>query len=177
MSDNQTISRRQWLKTIAAAAGGVLVARLSGSLTADAAGTTAATAAAGTLPPPPQTTTVSRIGKIAEGKAVGCVECDSCMPCGYGVDIPGNFRVYNTLLAEGSVPDIEKEDPESRQFATKARKFLRTYDREIPDAHQSQRCIKCFHCANECSEHIFIVNELASLTYLADTLRDWECTH
>ena len=60
-------------------------------------------------------------------------------------------------------------------FRRKALGFLRKYDRDIPDRHQSQRCIKCFHCVAECRNMVFIVNELAALTAIADDLRDWEC--
>lgn len=118
-----------------------------------------------------------KVGKIAVREAVGCVECDACMPCGYGVDIPGNFKFYNEMLARGGVPDPETDDVTSADFRRKAIGFLRAYDRRIADKHQSQRCIKCFHCVSECRHGVFIVNELAELTALTDALRDWECRY
>lgn len=118
-----------------------------------------------------------KVGKIAVREAVGCVECDACMPCGYGVDIPGNFKFYNEMLARGGVPDTETDDVTGSDFRRKAIGFLRAYDRRIADKHQSQRCIKCFHCVSECRHGVFIVNELAELTALTDALRDWECRY
>lgn len=118
-----------------------------------------------------------KVGKIAVREAVGCVECDACMPCGYGVDIPGNFKFYNEMLARGGVPDPETDDLTGSGFRRKAIGFLRAYDRRIADKHQSQRCIKCFHCVSECRHGVFIVNELAELTALTDALRDWECRY
>ena len=79
------------------------------------------------------------------------------------------------MLQAGAVPDLASTDRSSSEFRSKAINFLRAYDREIPDGHQSQRCIKCFHCVMACRERIFIVNELAALTAITDELRDWEC--
>lgn len=116
-----------------------------------------------------------KVSRIAQLRPVQCTECDACMPCGYGIDIPGNFKFYNDMLEAGLVPDIEHGDRSSAEFRSKARGFLRKYDRTIADRHQAQRCIKCFHCASECREKVYIVNELAALTALTDELRDWEC--
>lgn len=170
------VSRRQWLKRVGAGVAALAVARLAGDapdVEASAAPermTSAQTASAASGPERPK-------GRVATLEPVECVECDACMPCGYGVDIPGNFKVYNDLLAQNNVPDIYADDPESPAFARKTRRFLRVYDRRVADAHQSQRCIRCFHCVGECQQHIFIVNELAALTDIADRLRDWECNH
>ncbi len=116
-----------------------------------------------------------KVSRIAAREALACTQCDACMPCGYGVDIPGNFRFYNEMLESGSIPDLSSTDRSSPEFRKKAVGFLRKYDATIPDRHQSQRCIKCFHCVTECRERIFIVNELAALTAITDELRDWEC--
>lgn len=173
-NNDRQISRRQWLKRVGAGAVALAVARLAGDAPeTDAAPVRRPTASAGQVP----AAAGRPKGKVARLEPVECVECDACMPCGYGVDIPGNFKVYNDLLAQGNVPDIYADDPESSAFARKARRFLRVYDRRVADAHQSQRCIRCFHCVSECQQHIYIVNELAALTEIADRLRDWECTH
>lgn len=161
--DTSRFTRRQWLKTVALALCGGTVATASGAPAAVAADT------------PPSGTAAKKVSRISEGKAVACTQCDACMPCGYGVDIPANFRFYNRMLQAGAVPDLASTDRSSSEFRSKAINFLRTYDREIPDGHQSQRCIKCFHCVMACRERIFIVNELAALTAITDELRDWEC--
>ena len=159
--DTSRFTRRQWLKTVALA--------LCGGTVATAAG---APAVAGTTPA--SGTAAKKVSRISQGKEVACIQCDACMPCGYGVDIPANFRFYNGMLQAGAVPDLASTDRSSSEFRSKAINFLRAYDREIPDGHQSQRCIKCFHCVMACRERIFIVNELAALTAITDELRDWE---
>lgn len=178
--ENRALSRRQWLKAVGAMAAGIAAVRLGGAdfraegarrVAVAAGGETSSPSARGGGPAKPA------VGQVAKLRPVECTQCDSCMPCGYGVDIPGNFRVYNELLAQDAVPDIAAGNTESSAFASKARRFLRVYDRSIPDAHQSQRCIKCFHCVSECPSRVFIVNELQSITAIADALRDWECTH
>jgi hypothetical protein len=217
--EKQILTRRQWLK---AAAGAVVSASLGAAMAtaAETDGTTGATslgdgttgatsrgdgsashgdgttgATDGTTGATSQGGERRRVGRIAQRYTVECVQCDHCMPCGYGVDIPGNFAVYNQLLSEGNIPDFgtsadngkgaastacvadiaDAVDVTSADFRKKAIKFLRTYDRAVADKHQSQRCIKCFHCVSECPQGILIVTELAALTRIADTLRDWEC--
>lgn len=159
--DTPTYTRRQWLKAAAAALCGAALAPTRAAAQAPA-------------PATPEQSPV-KVSRIAAGKAVACTECDACMPCGYGVDIPGNFRFYDEMLASGMVPDLSSTDRSSPEFRKKAITFLRKYDTTVADRHQSHRCIKCFHCATECRERIFIVNELAALTAITDELRDWEC--
>lgn len=180
--DEKKYSRRGWLRAVGSALAGaalapaVTPARLSASPLspgADAAPAYASTPSG--LAPDAPSASPRKVSRIAALQEVACVECDACMPCGYGVDIPGNFLFYNRLLAEGNVPDISDTDRTSPDFRRKAIGFLRRYDREIPDRHQSQRCIKCFHCVAECRHMVFIVNELAALTAITDELRDWEC--
>lgn len=178
MKDNRQTtprySRREWLKAVA-----TLIAPTAAGV---AMGTTSLGNIKASAPNAPATDAASaspkrKVCRIEALEAVGCAECDSCMPCGYGIDIPGNFKFYNEMLASGNVPDIDHSDPDSWDFGTKAKTFLRKYDRTIADEHQSQRCIKCFHCVSECRHGVFIVNELAALTRLTDFLLDWECTH
>ena len=167
------MGRREWLRRLAGAvAGATALGVLADKGGAGASPTGGITVAADE----PEEQGLRRVSRIAAGEAVGCTECDRCMPCGYGVDIPGNFRYYNDRLATGEVPDMsEGADRGSAEWRRKAKGFLRGYDRAVADSHQSQRCVKCFHCVHECSDQVFIVNELAALTRMTDDLRDWEC--
>lgn len=164
MKEEKKYTRRQWLAALGAAVGGAAAIKATG----------ASTPAQAT--PAPLTRPAGKVSRIAAGQLVSCNECDRCMPCGYGVDIPGNLSYYNRMHQQGLVPDLsEGVDRSSADFRRKAIGFLRGYDRAVPDRHQSQRCIKCFHCVSECPQRVFIVNELAALTALTDELRDWEC--
>ncbi len=35
---------------------------------------------------------------------ISCTECEYCMPCPYGIDIPGVFAHYNRCINEGNYP-------------------------------------------------------------------------
>lgn len=180
MERPQKIGRREWLRRVAGvvAASAAASVGLPASGEDDAAAHTAGIAVTGTSPRvEPAAKGRKSVSRVAERRRVECVECDHCMPCGYGIDIPGNFAYYNRMLDRGLVPDPDHEDETSAEFRSKALAYLRGYDRAIADSHQSQRCVKCFHCVSECPHGVFIVNELAALTRLADRLRDWECRY
>lgn len=174
----ENIGRREWLRRVAGTVAAAALAPLVGS--AAPAGpeerNPSAGISVGSAEGPQPAPRKKRVSKVDARQQVGCVACDRCMPCGYGVDIPGNFEYYNARLAAGEIPDFS-ESPASGEFRRKALVYLRGYDSRIPDRHQSQRCIRCFHCVAECPEGVFIVNELAAMTELADRLRDWECRY
>lgn len=180
--DETPMSRRQWLKAAVGIVAGIALTPLVGDAGVVHAGGADGVSGASERNDDREETndavgTKKQVSKISRREAIGCVECDACMPCGYGVDIPGNFRFYNDMLAKGMVPDMQQDDVLGSEFREKAVGFLRSYDRAIPDRHQSQRCIKCFHCVNECRHGVYIVNELSELTALTDALRDWECRY
>lgn len=169
LSEEKKITRRSWLKGVVAVAGAAAASTLAAR---------AASAAMAAGDQPKVKAEGRNLSKVARLEPVGCTDCDRCMPCGYGVDIPGNFAFYNEKLATGAIPDVDKLEeqigsPEAQREATR---FLRDYNHAVADPHQAQRCIHCFHCVMECPEKIAIVNELAAITALADRLRDIEST-
>ena len=62
---------------------------------------TAGEAGVGELQPEDFRTIEKVIAAIRAGEKVGCTGCRYCMPCPQGVDIPGIFRCYNLMYAEG----------------------------------------------------------------------------
>ena len=75
-----------------------------------------------------------------------CTACRYCMPCPAGVDIPGNFAIWN----EGSMYDIEE----------KARKAFREKQEAGAGA---EACIKCGKCESVCPQGIHIRKDLETL--------------
>lgn len=98
----------------------------------------------------------------------GCTDCENCMPCPYGIDIPGNLTFVDGARAEGFLPDKIDDD----DFASKGRIFLRYFESRLSDPAQSQHCIGCDECLGTCPVGIAIPDRLAEISALTDVLRD-----
>lgn len=104
---------------------------------------------------------------IANFPAVPCNTCQYCMPCPYGLDIPGIFSHYNKCLNEGNVIE-DLKNPEYK----KARKaFLVGYDRSVPRLRQASHCISCNHCIPECPQRINIPQEMHRIDRFVEALK------
>ena len=104
---------------------------------------------------------------IANFPAVPCNTCQYCMPCPYGLDIPGIFSHYNKCLNEGNVVE-DLKNPEYK----KARKaFLVGYDRSVPRLRQASHCIECRHCIPECPQRINIPREMRRIDNFVESLK------
>jgi len=70
---------------------------------------------------------------------VPCTQCRYCMPCPHGVDIPGNFDIFNTYYKFGN-----REEAVAR------------YNRHMPEAARASACIRCNECLPKCPQSIQI---------------------
>ena len=118
--------------------------------------------------------------KVAESLSkyplVPCTGCQYCMPCPYGIDIPGNFSHYNKCVNEGYA--VSEPDEDSREYSEemkayrKARRaYLVSYDRNIEKIRQANRCIGCGQCMSHCPQDIKIPSELRRIDLLVESLR------
>ncbi len=89
---------------------------------------------------------------------VPCTACAYCMPCPYGVDIPGNFTFYNNALNNNLLP--HKSDPD---YATKQAQFVNDYFKSIPVAARANQCMDCEECLKKCPQGIRIPNQLSRI--------------
>ncbi len=73
----------------------------------------------------------------------GCTGCRYCMPCPAGVDIPGNFRAWNTYHMYQNYNVVKWE-----------------WEMGLGEKHQAKNCIKCGKCEAECPQKLNIRKDL-----------------
>ncbi len=78
----------------------------------------------------------------------GCTGCAYCMPCPFGVDIPGNFALWNDLAMYGNEENAKKAYEEKRSLKAAA-----------------EFCKKCGRCEEQCPQHINIRQDLAAAAH------------
>jgi predicted aldo/keto reductase-like oxidoreductase len=98
---------------------------------------------------------------------VACTDCKYCMPCPYGLDIPGVFSFYNKTVNEGTVPKSSQD----ANYRAARRQFLIEYDRAVPTLRQSVHCIGCEICLSKCPQHIRIPREMRRIDEFVETLK------
>ncbi len=97
---------------------------------------------------------------------IPCTTCAYCMPCPYGVNIPGNFAYYNEAVNEHLLP---LPDPTADNYAERKQQFKDGYMKALPDeAAWAKRCQDCEECLSKCPQQIRIPNQLARIV---ETLR------
>ena len=80
--------------------------------------------------------------QIVDYNTIPCNDCKYCMPCPYGIDIPGVLTHYNKCIAEDDLTR-DRNDPD---YARARRAFLVGYDRSVPKLRQADHCIGCGQC-------------------------------
>ena len=98
---------------------------------------------------------------------IPCNDCKYCMPCPYGIDIPGVLVHYNKCVNEGNLPTTSG-DPDYRRAR---RAFLVGYDRSVPRLRQASHCIGCRQCVEHCPQAIDIPAELHRIDDYVERLK------
>ena len=73
----------------------------------------------------------------------GCTGCRYCMPCPAGVDIPGNFRVWNTYHMYKNYNVVK-----------------RNWEMDMGESRQAKCCVKCGKCEAACPQKLPIRRDL-----------------
>ena len=109
--------------------------------------------------------------KVAEDiynlKDIPCNECNYCMPCPYGINIPSVLAHYNKMIREGNLP-TNKQNPEYRK---QRKAFLVGYDRSVPKLRQANHCIGCGDCVPDCPQRIDIPKEMRRIDVMVENLK------
>lgn len=77
---------------------------------------------------------------------VDCTNCKYCMPCPYGVNIPGNFSFYNNAYI---FDDVEH--------------FKHHYKEQMKPESMANMCQECGQCESLCPQNIPIIDELKNV--------------
>lgn len=106
--------------------------------------------------------------EIYDLETIPCNECNYCMPCPYGLNIPAVFSHYNKCIEEGNMPDKDPRDPDYKRAR---RAFLIGYDRRVPKLRQASHCIGCGQCVPHCPQGIDIPEEMKRVDALVERLK------
>lgn len=98
---------------------------------------------------------------------IPCNDCKYCMPCPYGLDIPGIFVHYNKCVNKGQVP----ESQQAKNYQEARRAFLVGYDRAVPKLRQANHCISCGACKPHCPQNIDIPATLTRVDEFVEKLK------
>ena len=99
--------------------------------------------------------------------SIPCNDCKYCMPCPYGIDIPGILLHYNKCVNEGNLP----ESSQAVNYREARRAFLVGYDRSVPRLRQASHCVGCRQCEPECPQNIPIAQEMQRIDRFVENLK------
>ena len=95
---------------------------------------------------------------------IPCTTCSYCMPCPYGVDIPGNFAYYNEQVNSHVLPLPDKQ---AADYAARKQQFLEGMRKALPNAEAWARsCADCEECLPKCPQQIRIPNQMSRIVEL-----------
>ena len=105
--------------------------------------------------------------RIVGLQTIPCNDCKYCMPCPYGIDIPGIFLHYNKCKNEGTLPRLKMDE----EYWKLRRNYLIGLDRAVPRLRQADHCIGCGQCEPHCPQNIRIPRELHKISDFVENLR------
>ena len=105
--------------------------------------------------------------EIVGYNTIPCNDCKYCMPCPYGIDIPGVLTHYNKCIAEGNL-SRDRNDPD---YARARKAFLVGYDRTVPRLRQADHCVGCGKCVEHCPQRIQIPREMERINNYVEALK------
>ena len=105
--------------------------------------------------------------QMMEYPLVNCTDCKYCMPCPWGIDIPGTFQHYNRSVTEGTYAQSTAQ----KDYAKLKKAYLVSYDRAVATVRQADHCINCGECLSHCPQSIPIPTQLKRIAKYIDDLK------
>lgn len=105
--------------------------------------------------------------QIVDLKTIPCNECQYCMPCPYGLDIPNIFSFYNKCINEGNLAESSTDNSYKKQ----RKAFLVGYSRKVPRERQANMCTSCRECIPHCPQRINIPAEMQKIDQHVERLK------
>lgn len=99
--------------------------------------------------------------------SIPCTNCQYCMPCPYGINIPEIFAHYNKCINEDNMPTSSRDE----KYAEARRAFLVGYDRSVPKLRQADHCIGCKQCLYHCPQRIDIPKQMERINNYIEDLK------
>jgi hypothetical protein len=102
--------------------------------------------------------------EMAGYPTIPCTTCAYCMPCPFGVDIPGNFAYYNDAVNEHILPLPGKD---AKDYKKRKKQFAKGMKKALPNAETwAQSCADCEECLSKCPQQIRIPNQMSRIVEL-----------
>ncbi|MBR0110101.1 MAG: aldo/keto reductase [Bacteroidales bacterium] len=105
--------------------------------------------------------------RMNEYPQVECNDCKYCLPCPYGIDIPGVFKFYNDNIKAGTYV----VSSEQKHYARVRKKYLLEYNKAVPTVRQADHCIGCKQCLETCPQQLNIPEELRKIDNYIEKLK------
>ena len=96
---------------------------------------------------------------------IPCTACAYCMPCPAGVDIPGNFKIFNSASDALTIADSGRKD-----IADKQKAFLKLYNAQEKGL-RADSCVMCNACLPKCPQHISIPQHMQRIKEIVAKLQ------
>jgi predicted aldo/keto reductase-like oxidoreductase len=104
------------------------------------------------------------IAKVADTMSgvpvIPCTDCKYCMPCPFGVDIPGNFTLYNKAVNDKILPLPDKS---SADYQTRIDKVSAMYKEGLQKKEWATKCTDCEACIPKCPQQIRIPSRMTRI--------------
>ena len=105
--------------------------------------------------------------QMKEYPLINCTNCKYCMPCPWGIDIPGVFQHYNKAITDGTYA----QSREQKDYRKLKKAYLVSYDRAVETVRQADHCISCGECVSHCPQSIPIPGQLQRIARYVEKLK------